>query len=329
MKPWSSDRRPIAPAAILQGFAGGRAIELPGEAPPPHRASPARSGGRRGPTAIGLNVETGGPVRSVRQPVRPPSGGRHTKIPQSPMSSNSPRQSYMSAHQTRLTKREGDMSALRKDPGRDRRQPSGRAANCRGRRPQWRAVLAAARQEASLRQLAKDGAGAKVLALDATDEAAPGKVFDALWHRISVVSAGAFPPAALLHGQSWPEFAVNWETDAKTAFHFCKAALARPLPAGASVILVSSGVARAASPISGGYAGAKRTQLFIANSARRNRIDRSSACTLWRSHPGSCPTQRLESMPSRLFRLSSRIRGRLHSGHRFASECAGHRERSH
>ena len=41
-------------------------------------------------------------------------------------------------------------------------------------------VLAAARQEASLRRLAEEVSGAKVLALDATDEAAPMKVFDAL-----------------------------------------------------------------------------------------------------------------------------------------------------
>ena len=130
-------------------------------------------------------------------------------------------------------------------------------------------VLAAARQETSLRQLAEEVAGAKVLALDATDEAAPAKVFDALAPDVVVVSAGAFPPAAPLHEQSWSEFAVNWETDVKIAFHFCKAALTRPLPAGASVILISSGAALVGSPISGGYAGAKRTQLFIANYAQK------------------------------------------------------------
>jgi hypothetical protein len=47
------------------------------------------------------------------------------------------------------------------------------------------------------------------------------------------------------------------------AFNFCKAALLRPLPAGALVVLISSGAALAGSPISGGYAGAKRTQIFI------------------------------------------------------------------
>jgi len=124
-------------------------------------------------------------------------------------------------------------------------------------------VLAVARQEAPLRRLAQEVPGAEVLSLDATDEAAPEKVFDILQPDILVLSAGAFPPAAPLQEQSWQEFGVNWATDVKIAFHFCKAALSLPLSAGASVILISSGAALGGSPISGGYAGAKRTQIFI------------------------------------------------------------------
>ena len=45
--------------------------------------------------------------------------------------------------------------------------------------------------------------------------------------------------------------------------------LSRPLPAGVSVILISSGAALAGSPNSGGYAGAKRTQIFIANYSQK------------------------------------------------------------
>src|SRR5215813_7592581 len=130
-------------------------------------------------------------------------------------------------------------------------------------------VLAVARQELPLRQLAQAAAGTEVLSLDATDEGAPAKVFDVLDPDILVLCAGAFPPAAPLHLQSWQEFAVNCETDVKIAFHFCKAALSRPLSAGSSVILISSGAALAGSPISGGYAGAKRTQLFIANYSQK------------------------------------------------------------
>jgi NAD(P)-dependent dehydrogenase (short-subunit alcohol dehydrogenase family) len=126
-------------------------------------------------------------------------------------------------------------------------------------------VLAVARQEERLRQLAREVSGVEILALDAADESAPGKVFDVLTPEVLVIAAGAFPPAAPLHEQSWQQFSVNWEADVKIAFHFVKAVLSRPLSAGSSVILISSGAALAGSPNSGGYAGAKRTQLFIAN----------------------------------------------------------------
>lgn|SRR5262249_21286255 len=91
-------------------------------------------------------------------------------------------------------------------------------------------VLAVARREGPLRQLAQEVPGVEVLALDASDEDAPSKVFEVLQPDILVLCAGAFPPAAPVHQQSWQEFAVNWETDVKIAFHFCKAALSRSCP---------------------------------------------------------------------------------------------------
>jgi NAD(P)-dependent dehydrogenase (short-subunit alcohol dehydrogenase family) len=130
-------------------------------------------------------------------------------------------------------------------------------------------VLAVARQENPLRQLAREVPGAEVLSLDATDETASAKVFDVLQPDVLVISAGAVPPAAPLHEQNWQEFRVNWETDVKIAFHFCKAALTRPLAPGSSVILISSGAGLQGSPISGGYAGAKRTQIFIQNYSQK------------------------------------------------------------
>lgn len=130
-------------------------------------------------------------------------------------------------------------------------------------------VLAVARQEGPLRQLADDVPGTEILSLDATHDDTPGKVFDTLRPDILVVAAGTFPPVAPLHEQTWPEFKVNWETDVRIAFNFCKATLLRPLPAGASVVLISSGAALAGSPISGGYAGAKRTQIFIASYSQK------------------------------------------------------------
>jgi NAD(P)-dependent dehydrogenase (short-subunit alcohol dehydrogenase family) len=130
-------------------------------------------------------------------------------------------------------------------------------------------VLAVARQADSLRSVAREIPGVATLALDAAAEDAPAVVFGRMLPDVLVIGAGTFPPAAPLHLQSWREFAVNWESDVKIAFNFCKAALTRPLPAGGRIILISSGAALAGSPISGGYAGAKRTQLFVADYSQK------------------------------------------------------------
>jgi NAD(P)-dependent dehydrogenase (short-subunit alcohol dehydrogenase family) len=130
-------------------------------------------------------------------------------------------------------------------------------------------VMAVARQIDSLREVAQQVAGVEVLSLDATGDNAPSKVFDALLPDVLILCAGAFPPVAPLQEQSWTEFAVNWETDVKIAFNFCKAALSRPLAPGSSIVLMSSVAALGGSPITGGYAGAKRTQMFIANYSQK------------------------------------------------------------
>jgi NAD(P)-dependent dehydrogenase (short-subunit alcohol dehydrogenase family) len=103
------------------------------------------------------------------------------------------------------------------------------------------------------------------LEADATEYEAPKKVFAALSPDILIVCLGAIPPTAPLHEQDWKRFSINWETDVKASFLFCKAALKEPLRPGSVVILISSGAAIGGSPISGGYAGAKRMQMFMAN----------------------------------------------------------------
>src|SRR5258708_34941835 len=63
-------------------------------------------------------------------------------------------------------------------------------------------VLAVARQEGHLRQLAREVQGVEVLALDATEESAPSRVFDVLRPDVLGVTAGAFSPPAPLHPQT-------------------------------------------------------------------------------------------------------------------------------
>jgi NAD(P)-dependent dehydrogenase (short-subunit alcohol dehydrogenase family) len=130
-------------------------------------------------------------------------------------------------------------------------------------------VLAVARQAEPLAQLSRELPGVETLVIDATDEKAPAKVFEIFQPDVLVICGGAPRSAAPLHEMDWQAFTSVWENDVKASFLFCKAALRRPLSPGATVILISSGAAIGGSPISGGYAGAKRMQMFMANYAQK------------------------------------------------------------
>jgi NADP-dependent 3-hydroxy acid dehydrogenase YdfG len=85
-----------------------------------------------------------------------------------------------------------------------------------------------------------------------------------------VLSAGARAKLALIHEQTWESFSAPWNTDLKIAFQVGQTALRRPLRAGSLVIIVSSGAGLMGSPLSGGYAGAKRMQMFLAGYLQRS-----------------------------------------------------------
>jgi NAD(P)-dependent dehydrogenase (short-subunit alcohol dehydrogenase family) len=86
-----------------------------------------------------------------------------------------------------------------------------------------------------------------------------------------VVAAGTRPRMAPIDEQSWESFSAPWNVDVRIAFEIGHAALARPLRPGSTVVIVSSGAGTNAngSPLSGGYAGAKRMQMFLAGYLQR------------------------------------------------------------
>jgi hypothetical protein len=84
-----------------------------------------------------------------------------------------------------------------------------------------------------------------------------------------ILVAGASPVMGPLQ-QTWETFSVNWQTDVKIAFTWLRQALLQPLPPG-SRVAVSSGAAINSSPASGGYAGSKATQRFLAGYAQESR----------------------------------------------------------
>ncbi|WP_245235430.1 SDR family oxidoreductase [Mesorhizobium erdmanii] len=126
-------------------------------------------------------------------------------------------------------------------------------------------VLAVARGTEALKELAWEASGVKTLAADATQDTAPDAVFAAMQPDVLVICAGAFAPSASIQDQSWEDFSTNWETDVKASFLFCRAALRGLMKPGSRVVLISSGAAFSGGPPnSGGYSGAKRTQMFLA-----------------------------------------------------------------
>ncbi|MBZ9731903.1 SDR family NAD(P)-dependent oxidoreductase [Mesorhizobium sp. CA18] len=131
-------------------------------------------------------------------------------------------------------------------------------------------VLAVARGAADLKQLAWERPGLRTLSTDATAEGAPQAVFDALAPDVLVVCAGALAPSAPIQEQSWEVFSVNWEMDVKASFLFCREALKGRLKPGTRVLLIASGAAFSGGPPnSGGYAGAKRMQIFLAGHCQK------------------------------------------------------------
>ena len=116
-------------------------------------------------------------------------------------------------------------------------------------------------------------AGVRVLASgherDATDPAQVTALLGEADPDLVVVAAGTRPRMAPVGEQSWESFSAPWHVDVRIAFEVGRAALARPLRPGSTVVILSSGAGLGGSPLSGGYAGAKRTQMFLAGYLQR------------------------------------------------------------
>jgi len=125
-------------------------------------------------------------------------------------------------------------------------------------------VWALARNAENLDQLKRDIKGVQTLAADVTDPQIASQSLHEIRPDIVVLNAGATPLIAPIREQSWEQFNLVWETDMKSTFFFGREALLMPLWSGSTVIIVSSGAAYGGAPLSGAYAGAKRSQWFFA-----------------------------------------------------------------
>jgi len=109
--------------------------------------------------------------------------------------------------------------------------------------------------------------GVATIAADVTDETAAHRILAEVRPDILVLNAGAKPRMGRLDQLSWADFTAPWETDVKAGLYWLQAALNLPLKPGSRVLVGSSGAAQNGSPLSGGYAGAKRMLWFMAKYA--------------------------------------------------------------
>ncbi|HEX4832413.1 MAG TPA: SDR family oxidoreductase [Trebonia sp.] len=125
-------------------------------------------------------------------------------------------------------------------------------------------VVAVARDPAALAELAAARPAITSEPADAAREEAAAGLIGRHRPDILVLVAGAVPTGLPLPEHTWQTFSAHWDADVKIAFSWLKAALLAPLAPGSRIIVISSGAAVFGSPASGGYAGAKATQRFLA-----------------------------------------------------------------
>jgi NAD(P)-dependent dehydrogenase (short-subunit alcohol dehydrogenase family) len=127
-------------------------------------------------------------------------------------------------------------------------------------------VTVVARDKAAL-TVVKQRLGVAVIPADVTDKEAAQRILAEVRPDVVVLNAGATPRMDRLDKVSWADFTATWETDVKAGLYWIQAALNLPLKPGSRVLVGSSGAAANGSPLSGGYAGAKRMLWFMARYA--------------------------------------------------------------
>ncbi|WP_108882236.1 SDR family NAD(P)-dependent oxidoreductase [Anderseniella sp. Alg231-50] len=130
-------------------------------------------------------------------------------------------------------------------------------------------TIVVSRTDTALNELKARDPGLQTISMDAATDGAASSLLQAVDPDLLVLTAGAEPEMAPFHEQTWTEFSRNWNVDTRIAHAFSSAALTQPMRSGGVVVSFSSGAGLAGSRLSGGYAGAKRMQHFLADYAQR------------------------------------------------------------
>jgi NAD(P)-dependent dehydrogenase (short-subunit alcohol dehydrogenase family) len=129
------------------------------------------------------------------------------------------------------------------------------------------AAVTVVARDADALQSVRARLGVSTISADVTDETAAHRILADVRPDILVLNAGTTPRMGRLDQLSWADFTAPWEIDVKAGLYWMQAALNLPLAPGARVLVGSSGAARQGSPLSGGYAGAKRMLWLMAKYA--------------------------------------------------------------
>jgi NAD(P)-dependent dehydrogenase (short-subunit alcohol dehydrogenase family) len=131
-------------------------------------------------------------------------------------------------------------------------------------------VTAVARGADGLAALRSElGPDLETVQADVTEERTAEHLLRELSPDFVVLTAGVRPQMGAIDELGWETFSEAWTSDTKAAFHLVQSALRLPLRKGSVVVVVSSGAAVNGSYLSGGYAGAKRMQWWLAGYAQK------------------------------------------------------------
>jgi NAD(P)-dependent dehydrogenase (short-subunit alcohol dehydrogenase family) len=131
---------------------------------------------------------------------------------------------------------------------------------------QGASVTVVARSPGPLAEV-KQRLGVGIAAGDVTDPTVADRVIREIAPTVLVLNAGASPALGPIHEQTWEGFSRVWNTDVQAGLYWIQAAIRLPLARGSRVLISSSGAAVNGSPLSGGYAGAKRMLWLMAGYA--------------------------------------------------------------
>jgi NAD(P)-dependent dehydrogenase (short-subunit alcohol dehydrogenase family) len=127
-------------------------------------------------------------------------------------------------------------------------------------------VTVVARDEARLAELSKR-LGVATRSADVTQQAVAKSIVGEVKPDVLVLAAAIDPPMGSIDEVSWEDFTKVWNHDTKAGLYWIQEALKTPLVPGSRVIVMSSGACVKGSPMSMGYAGAKRMLWLMARYA--------------------------------------------------------------